>query len=57
MNNTNSDNVPIADSTFFKYKSSILGNPVADGVLKKCNNSCPTKIPKQFLEIIRNAFV
>ena len=57
MNNGNPDYVTIADSTSFKCKTSILGNPVADGVLKKCKNSCSTKIPKQFLEIIRNAFV
>ena len=57
MNNGNPDNVTIADSTSFKYKSSILGNPVAGGVLFVPDYSCSSKIPKQFLEIIRNAFV
>ena len=34
MNNGNPDNVTTNDSPSFKYKSSILGNPAADGVLK-----------------------
>ena len=40
----------------FKYKLSIFGTPAADGVLKKCKNSCSVKISMQFLAIIRNAF-
>ena len=39
----------------FKYKAKLLGNTVANGILKKCNNCWPIKIFKQFLEINGNA--
>ena len=44
ISNGNPDNVATNDSSSCKYKSGILPNPAADGVLKKCKNSCSTKI-------------
>ena len=38
IHNGNPDNVTAADSTSFKYKSSILGNLTSDEVLKKMQN-------------------
>ena len=52
MNNGNLDNATIADSTSFKYKSSILGNPVAVGVLKKCKIVVPLRYLSNFWRLL-----
>ena len=50
------------DFKSFKYKVKLLGNTAAqpapnnvNGILRKCNNCCAIKKPKQFLEITQNA--
>ena len=48
MNN----DVTVANSSPFKYKSSISGNLAAAGSLKKCKSSCSTKLFKYFLEML-----
>ena len=44
MNNRNPANVTTNDSSSFKRKSNILGNPAADGVSKNAKTSCSIKI-------------
>ena len=61
MNNAgNPVNFAKDNSPSFKYKSSTLGKATTsdgnDRSLKKCKNSRPIKVFKQFLAIIRNAF-
>ena len=43
MNNGNPADVTTDDSTSFKYKSSILGNPAADRVLKNVKIVVPLR--------------
>ena len=48
-NDVNPDNFSANNWSLFKYKSGILAKPAAignNGVLKKCKNSCSTKISK-----------
>ena len=48
MNNGNPADVTTNDSTYFKYKSSILGNPAADGVLKNVKIVVPLRYLSNF---------
>ena len=48
MNNGNPADVTTNDSTCFKYKSSILGNPAADGVLKNVKIVVPLRYLSNF---------
>ena len=48
MNNVNPADVTTNDSTSFKYKSSILGNPAADGVLKNVKIVVPLRYLSNF---------
>ena len=48
MNNGNPDNVSTADSVSFKYKSTILENPTADGALKNAKIVVPLKYLSNF---------
>ena len=43
MNNGNPANVTTADSSYFKYKSSVLTNPDANGVLRNVKITVPLK--------------
>ena len=46
------------NSSYFKYKSNLIGNTVADGANRKKEGvkiKSATKIFKQFLEVVRNA--
>ena len=45
----NPDNFTTDDSSYFKYKSSLLGNPNADGVLRNANIVVPLKYLFNFL--------
>ena len=42
-NNGNPADVNTADSSLFKYKSNILGNPAADGELKNAKIAVPLR--------------
>ena len=48
MDNGNPANVTTTDSTSFKYKSSILGNPAADGALRNAKIFVPLKYLSNF---------
>ena len=47
-NGGNPDDVTTNNSSFFKYKSSVLGKPNNNGVLKQSTNSCSIDISKKF---------
>ena len=55
-NNNGNSTVATDNPLSFKYKSSILGKAAsAAGANRVLKNSCPIKIFKYFLEVIRNA--
>ena len=48
MNNGNPCDITAGDSSPFKYKSSILGNPAADGALRNAKIVVPLRFLSNF---------
>ena len=57
MNNGNHNNISTADSVSFKYKSTILENPTADGALKNAKIVVPLKYLSNFWRSLEMLFI